>query len=123
MIFTYKALDEKGAKTQGTIDAVSQDLAIGSLQRRGLVVVTIKAEEEKGFRRKYFQSIKAKDVVIISRQISTLFEAQVSALKAFSLLATNVENKLLQKKLNQIVDDLQAGQSISGALGKHPDTF
>ena len=64
-----------------------------------------------------------KDVVILSRQISTLFEAQVSALKAFSLLAENSQNKLLGAKLSQIVTDLQGGSSIANALAKHPDIF
>ncbi len=70
-----------------------------------------------------FEHVKTKDIVILSRQIATLFEAQVSALKAFSLLAANAENKLLSKKLTEVVDDLQAGFSISGALAKHSDVF
>jgi len=64
-----------------------------------------------------------KDVVIMSRQISTLFEAQVSALKAFTLLATNTENKALVKVLGAVSEDIQAGSSISLALSKHPDVF
>jgi len=67
--------------------------------------------------------VKSKDIVILSRQIATLFEAQVSALKAFSMLSVNTENKLLGRKLVQIVDDLQAGVSISGSLARHPDVF
>ncbi|MDQ5930772.1 MAG: type pilus assembly protein PilC, partial [Bacteroidota bacterium] len=64
-----------------------------------------------------------KEIVILSRQIATLFEAQVSALKAFSLLSASNDNPYLQKVLTQIVDDLQAGFSISGAMEKHPDVF
>ena len=64
-----------------------------------------------------------KDVVILSRQMSTLFEAQVSALKIFTMLSSNTENKLLGKKLIQISDDLQSGLSISASLAKHPDVF
>ena len=71
----------------------------------------------------FFERVPKKDVVILSRQISTLFEAQVSALKAFTMLSTNVENLLLGRKLTQVCDDLQAGVSISGALAKHPDVF
>ncbi len=124
MIFNYKAISDKGEKKEGTIDAVNKDLAIGALQRRGLVVVSIRGEADKvGFQMNIFERIPMKDVVILSRQISTLFEAQVSALKAFSLLATNADNKLLSRKLNQVVDDLQAGFSISGALAKHPEVF
>jgi type IV pilus assembly protein PilC len=62
-------------------------------------------------------------VVILSRQIATLFGAQVSALKTFTLLASTSENLLLQRKLVQIGDDIQAGVSISGALAKHPEVF
>ncbi len=123
MVFKYKAITDKGEKKEGTVEAASRDLAISALQRRGLVVVSIKGEEETGLGREIFVRVPQKDIVIISRQISTLFEAQVSALKAFSMLASNAENKVLRRRLTQVVDDLQAGMSISEALAKHPEVF
>jgi len=125
MIFNYKAITDNGEKREGTIDAVSKDLAIGALQRRGFVVMSIEGDEKegRGFRSVVFKSVSNKEIVILSRQIATLFEAQVSALKAFSLLAASNDNPYLQKVLTQIVDDLQAGTSISGAMDKHPDVF
>ena len=125
MLFKYKAVDDKGINKEGEIDAPNQDTAISGLQRRGLIVISIKgADKNKSiFKMSFFEKVKTKDVVILSRQISTLFEAQVSALKAFTMLATNVENKLLSRYLTQICDDLQAGVSISGALAKYPDVF
>ncbi len=125
MIFRYKAINDQGEQKEGTIDAVNRDLAIGGLQHRGLIVVSIIEEKEKkGFLNiTLFESVPLKDVVILSRQISTLFESQVSALKAFSLLSSNTENRLLSSKLSQVTSDLQAGFSISGALEKHPDVF
>ena len=125
MLFKYKSIDNTGASKEGEIDAPSRDMAISGLQRRGLVVITVKEEGEKKsiFKLSFFEKVKMKDIVILSRQISTLFEAQVSALKAFTMLATNTENKLLGRKLTAIGDDLQAGVSISGALAKHPDVF
>jgi len=125
MLFNYKAIDSAGISKEGEIDAPNRDVAISGLQRRGLVVISIKDEEESKslFSISFFERVSNKDVVILSRQIATLFEAQVSALKAFTMLSTNTENKLLGKKLNTISDDLQAGLSISGALEKHPDVF
>jgi type IV pilus assembly protein PilC len=125
MLFKYKAIDDKGANKEGEIDAPTRDIAIGGLQRRGLIVISIKEEGAKRsiFNISFFDRVKPKDVVVFSRQIATLFEAQVSALKAFTMLAANSESKLLSVKLNQICDDLQAGVSISGALAKHPDVF
>ncbi|OGI82011.1 hypothetical protein A3I95_03405 [Candidatus Nomurabacteria bacterium RIFCSPLOWO2_02_FULL_44_12] len=125
MLFKYKAIDEGGANREGEIDAPNRDMAISGLQRRGFIVISIKNEDEKKsfLSMTFFDRVKMKDVVILSRQIATLFEAQVSALKAFTLLATNTENKLLGRKLTQVCDDLQAGVSISGALARHPDVF
>ncbi len=125
MLFKYKALDEGGLNKEGEIDAPNRDMAISGLQRRGLVVISMKDEDENKsfFSLSLFEKISNKDVVILSRQIATLFEAQVSALKAFTMLSINTENKLLGRKLTQISDDLEAGISISGALAKHPDIF
>lgn len=125
MLFKYKSVDDKGINKDGEIDAPSRDSAISSLQRRGLIILSIKEVEAKQsiFEISFFDRVRMKDVVILSRQIATLFEAQVSALKAFTLLSSNSENKLLGKKLTQVGDDLQAGVSISGALSKHPDVF
>lgn len=125
MLFKYKAIDSEGINKEGEIDAPSRDVAISGLQRRGLVVISIKDETESKsfFAVSFFEKVSHKDVVILSRQIATLFEAQVSALKAFTMLAANTENKLLGKKLTAVGDDLQAGLSISGALAKHPDVF
>ena len=125
MIFSYKALDKGGEKRDGRIDAFNKDLAIAALQRRGLIVVSIVGEDDKGgiFQMAIFDKVPQKDVVVFSRQIATLFEAEVSALKAFSMLAESVENHMLKKTLHQVVDDLQAGATISAALGKHNEVF
>ena len=124
MLFKYKAIDDEGINKEGKIDAPNRDVAITGLQRRGLVIISIKDETEaKSFFFISFEKVSMKDIVVLSRQISTLFEAQVSALKVFTMLAANTEKKLLSHKLTQIGDDLQAGVSISGALGRHPDIF
>ncbi len=125
MLFNYKAIDDQGVNKEGQIDTTNKDVAISSLQRRGLVVVSIEEEgnSKSIFEMNFFEKITNKDVVMLSRQIATLFEAQVSALKAFALLGDNSDNPALGKKINQVHDDLQAGVSISSALAKHPDVF
>jgi type IV pilus assembly protein PilC len=67
--------------------------------------------------------VPAKDVVILSRQLATLFDAQVSALRIFKLISSEAENPILAKSLTEIADDLQGGSSISKALSKHPKIF
>jgi type IV pilus assembly protein PilC len=124
MLFKYKALDQAGKKKEGTIDALNKTVAIAALQRRSLIVVSLKGDEDKSiFRGTFLDRVPLRDVVIMSRQLATLFSSQVSALKAFTLLSENAENKMLAGQLRQIGDDLQAGSSISDALSKYPDTF
>jgi type IV pilus assembly protein PilC len=126
MLFNYEAISNTGEKKKGTVDASSKDSAIMAIQRRGLIVASISQSSEKKniMQMSFFEKgVAMKDVVIMSRQISTLFEAQVSALKAFNLLSTNTENKALVKILTTVSDDISSGVSISGALAKHPEAF
>lgn len=126
MLFKYESITNIGEKKIGTVEASSKDSAIAALQRRGLIVSSIEEEGVKnGILHLSFleKKVKLKDIVIMSRQISTLFEAQVSALKAFNLLASNTGNPALVKILNTISSDIQAGVSISEALSRHPDAF
>jgi len=60
---------------------------------------------------------------MLSQQITTLFEAQVSALRAFRLLASEARTSRLSEKLTKIANDIQSGSSISDALSRHPDVF
>ena len=126
MLFKYKAIDASGDKKDGEIDAMNKEVAISSLQRRGLVLSSIESAEEVGLFKMnitFFERVKNKDLVILSRQISTLFESQVSALRIFRLLGEETENPLLKRKMAVITKDLQAGNSIAKALSKHPEIF
>lgn len=125
MLFNYKAVTNTGEKKEGKIDAATRDLAIGVLQRKGLIVVSILEEgASKSFLKiAFMDKVPMKEIVIMSRQIATLFEAQVSALKAFTLLASNTENVKLSNTLTKIADDLQSGVSIADALAKYPEIF
>lgn len=126
MLFSYHAIDQDGHERDGTIEAPSQDSAISALQRRNLIISAINASEKPSILNiniPFFNRVSNKDVVILSRQIATLFEAQVSALRVFRLLASEVESKQLSIVLSTIGDDLQGGTSISKALARHPKIF
>lgn len=127
MIYVYKALDQQGGVKEGNLDAVNIDVAINTLQKQGLIISFIRPlEEKKGildFEFHFSSGVSNKDVVILSRQMATLFDAQVSALRIFRLIAGQVENPTLRKALVEVADDLQGGMSISASLAKHPKIF
>lgn len=124
MKYNYETTNKDGEKSNGIIEATSFDSAVLALQRRGLVVLNIKEEGKKSILEfSFFEKVKAKDIVILSRQLSTLFEAKVPVLESFRLLAQESENPLLKKILGQVADSIKGGESISKSLSKYPDTF
>ena len=128
MLFSYHAIDKDGHEREGTIESPSQEVAVSALQRRDLIISFITSTEKKSFLSKginlpFANRIHNKDIVILSRQIATLFEAQVSALRVFRLLGAEVDNKRLATILSTVGDDLQGGMPISKALARHPEAF
>jgi type IV pilus assembly protein PilC len=127
MLFSYKAIDQANVQREGTVEAPSVDAAITAVQKRGYTLISID-ENAAGagvfnIEIELFSRVSNKEIVILSRQIATLFQAQVSPLRIFRLLSAEIENKKLQGALNQIVEDLQGGAPISRALASHPDIF
>ena len=126
MLYNYRATSQDGRQSDGTIDASSVDGAIAALQRRSLIVISVKEAQTGSFLSSgivIFERVSMGEVVVLSRQLSTLFEAKVAVLDAFKLLASEAENPLLKKTLNQMVDDIQSGVQISAAMAKHPKVF
>lgn len=128
MLYRYVVVEQTtGQERRGEIDAANKDLAIAALQHRGLVIMSINEEGKKPDWMKnisiFEKKVKYKDVVILSRQISTLFLAQVPALRIFQLLAVETENVALRLRLESVSEDLRAGMPVAQAMAKFPDTF
>ncbi len=124
MLFKYKAINKEGEGRTGTIESGHIDLAITALQDRGLIISSINPEKGNWFSEMSWSgSVSNKDVVVLSQQIATLFEAQVSALQIFRLLSEEVDNPVLADILDEVANDIKGGGSISSALSKHPKVF
>jgi type IV pilus assembly protein PilC len=125
MIFNYKTIGQDGVERGGSIEASNLDAAVVALQKKGLIVSSIHPEESKGLFSSWslLNRISTRDVVVVSRQIATMFNAQVSAMQVFRMLATDNANPALGKKMNEIANDIQAGNQISVAMAKHDTIF
>ncbi len=126
MLFSYKVINAEGVEQQGTIETTNEDTAIAALQRNGLVITSIERADKASLLDKnitWFERVSAKELVVLSRQIATLFQAQVSALRVFKMLGTEAANPVMQRMLLAVADDIQGGLSISKALAKHPRLF
>lgn len=126
MLFIYNAVTKDGQEVKGDIEASGEDVAIGALQKKGLVIVSLNLADKKRifeYDIAIFNRVSAKEISMLSRQIATLLEAHIPALKTFHLLAIESENPVIQKKFIEIADDIQNGVAISDALYKHPSIF
>ncbi len=126
MLYKYKATTPQGEPKTGTIEAASRDIAISAIQSRNFIITSIEEAKKSGFLGRqvtFFNRIKPRDIVILSRQLSTLFEAKVPVLTSLRLLASETENHILREKLARLLEDIQGGISVSEAMSKQPEVF
>ncbi|HEY8166394.1 MAG TPA: type II secretion system F family protein [Gemmatimonadaceae bacterium] len=119
--FTYTARSFAGDLRSATIEAPSRDDVIAQLRRQRLTVVKIdEAGKKKGGRR---GAIKMRDIVIFTRQFSTMINAGLPLVQALTILAEQSQNKTLQDITRKVVFDVESGNTVADALGKHPQAF
>jgi type II secretory pathway component PulF len=109
MLFNYVAIDPTNIQREGTVEAPNIDSAITAVQKRGYKIVSINPVDEGSslasifnIELELFGSVSNKEIVILSRQISTLFEAHVSPLRIFRLLSVETDNPQLRKAMNDL---------------------
>lgn len=126
MQFHYEARTEEGDLQVGTVEASGREAAVTVLKRHGLIIVNLASSEElPSWARSFnlFSMVKARDLVIFSRQLATLFEAQVPLVEAFRTLIKQTSNRYFQGLIFNVMSDIEGGMSLSKALARHPRVF
>jgi type IV pilus assembly protein PilC len=119
--YTYTARAVNGELKSATIDAPSRDDVIKQLRQLKLNVVKI--DEGTANRKKRGGSIKMRDVVIFTRQFSTMINAGLPLVQALDILAQQSENPALKDVTRQVVFDVESGNTLADAMRKHPKAF
>jgi type IV pilus assembly protein PilC len=119
--FTYTARDARGALKTATIDAPNREDVVNQLRRQRMNVVKI--EEATKAPKKTGGSIKMRDIVIFTRQFSTMINSGLPLVQALDILAKQSENPALQNVTKQVVFDVESGNTVADALRKHPKAF
>ena len=118
--FTYTARAFNGDLRTATIDASSRDDVIAQLRKQRLSVVKIDQDATKKVGR---GSIKTRDVVIFTRQFSTMINSGLPLVQALTILAEQTDNKSLAEVTKKVVFDVESGNTVADALSKHPRAF
>lgn len=127
--YSYKAIDESGRETRGTVDAESLDLANDALAARGLTVTRIEAQGGAGApgapasRLDLLRTVSAEELILFTKQLGTMLRAGIPVLRVFDILQTQSENPRLRSVCGTVAADLRAGSTLHTALAKHGKVF
>jgi type IV pilus assembly protein PilC len=123
-VYAYVGKGPDGKEEKGEITAGTKDEAQRDLQNQGIIVSKIGPKEKKGFfGPKKGGKVDDKDIVVFTRQFSTMIDAGLPLVQALDILASQAENPSLRKVLAVIKNDVESGATFADALKKHPDTF
>jgi type IV pilus assembly protein PilC len=119
--FAYTARAAGGELKTATIDAASRDDVIAQLRRQRLTLVKIEDESKK--KPKRLGRIKTRDIVIFTRQFSTMINSGLPLVQALDILSKQTDNKALASVTREVVFDVESGHTLADALRKHPKAF
>ncbi len=124
--FKYTVRDKAGKTVEGSLEGDSKDAVSSKLRSMGYVIVNL--DEEGGLLAqmseiKFGTGIKVKDIAVFARQFSTMINAGLSLTKCLSILGQQTESEALRAIITQVARDVEAGQSLSDAMGHHPKIF
>jgi type IV pilus assembly protein PilC len=118
--FTYTARTAAGELRTATVEAATAQDVVAQLRRQRMTVVKV---DENAKPKKIKGSIKMRDIVIFTRQFSTMINAGLPLVQALDILAKQTENKVLAAATRDIVFDVESGHTVADALAKHPKAF
>jgi type IV pilus assembly protein PilC len=118
--YAYTARAIGGALQTSTMDAPSREEVVAQLRRQRMTLIKI---EEQAPKKAKLGKITMRDIVIFTRQFSTMINAGLPLVQALDILAKQTENKSLQQVTRHIVSDVESGHTVADALGKHPKAF
>ena len=121
-VFTYSARALSGELQSGEIDLPTREEVVGFLRRQRLVPVAVKSKP-KDISFSFGSGVKMREVVIFTRQFSTMIAAGLPLVQSLSILAEQTENPKFATIITAVLNDIQAGQTLADAMKRHPKIF
>jgi len=121
-VWTYSARTIGGDIRRSEIDLPSRDHVIAFLRKQKLIPVSVR-EKPKDISLTQRKRVKARDLVIFTRQFSTMINAGLPLVQALDILSRQTENAMLKKAVTDTVYDVEAGNTLADALKQHPKIF
>src|SRR6478736_5224219 len=121
--FEYTARNAQNQLLKGTVEAKDKDDAAKQIKSKKLILVNLK-EPPKALKLSFGGGgVPTRDVVIFTRQFSTMINAGLPLVQSLTVLAEQTENKVLSDTTKAVVYDVESGATLADAFGKHPKVF
>ena len=124
-VYVWAGVDGSGRETKGEIEARDEQTARLLLSRKKVRIKKLKTKPKDLFENLHFlqPKVRTKDIVIFTRQLSTMIDAGLPLVRGLEILASQQENPTLKKMLTQIKTDVESGSTFAEALKKYPKHF
>ena len=116
-LYSYEAIDHSGKKVKERISSSDEDTLKSTLRGMGLVPLSIKIDESK--ESTFFQRISSEDILIFTQELGNLLESGLPIDRALYVLSEHSEKKALRAIIKEVYVDIQKGNTLSNAMGKH----
>jgi general secretion pathway protein F len=131
-VFEYIGIDSKGKRAAGNVDAENDRAARQKLRRMGVFPTSLNVEGASSQKMglgmnidvgKYLQRVKASEVALMTRQMSTLVGSSIPLVDALSALVDQIENPKLRGIIARVKDRVVEGSKLSDAMRGNPKVF
>jgi type IV pilus assembly protein PilC len=124
-VYVWVAQTKKGRKLKGEIDAANEAIALSQLKKRNFTVKKLKPKPKDIFENVSFLKPKVtnKDIVVFTRQFSTMIDAGLPLVQGLTILGEQCENPTFKVILKEITKDVEGGSTLAEAMKKHPKVF
>jgi type IV pilus assembly protein PilC len=140
-VYAYKAKKPNGEAVTGTVNAQNESDAVGDLRRQSLVVISLSVAKGGGggggkegkssffsltssrSGRRVRARVKTQDMVVFTRQMSTMISSGIPLVEALEILAEQASNLGFKMVIEDVAANVRSGKDLSQALGQHPRVF
>jgi type IV pilus assembly protein PilC len=121
--YTWKGRTRAGKTQEGVLVAETKDAAIQSLRRQQIIVTAVTEKGKEFALPKLGGGISRKEIAIFTRQFSVMIDAGLPLVQCLEILGNQQENRVFQKALYEIRQDVESGTTLADALRKQPRAF
>ncbi len=124
-VYVWKGKNSYGEKRKGDIEAVNEAAALGQLKRLRIENPKIKEKPKDLFENIaiFKPKVTGKDIVIFTRQMSTMIDAGLPLVQCLQILAKQQENSTFKRVLTEVQTDVESGTTLADAMRRHPKVF